>query len=121
MSKIWLMICCISSVLVAAPVNANEGHKRIEPHQVNIRNYEQFVVQLENDLPLGTSFRDVEKYLLKNGLDYGYAPSEGCLQFMLNRIFSAFFIFKTDLQVKIYVSEETGVTEIKSRLIETAF
>lgn len=121
MSKIWLMICCFSSVLVTIPVNAAEGQKRIEPPQVNIRNYEQFIAQLKDDLPPGTSFRDVEKYLSNNKLDYGYASSEGCLQFMINRIYSAFFIFKTDLQVKIYVTEETGVTEIKSRLIETAF
>lgn len=120
MSKIWLVICCITSV-VAIPVNAIEKQKRIEPHQVNIRNYEQFVAQVKHALPVGTPYKDVEKYLSDKGLEYGYAPSEGCLQFMINRIYSAFFIFKTDLQIKIYVSEENGVTDIKARLVETAF
>lgn len=120
MNKFWLLICCISSV-AAIPVNADEGQKRIEPHQVNIRNYERYIVQIKNDLPVGTPYKDVEKYLSDKGLEYGHAASEGCLQFMINRIYSAFFIFKTDLQIKIYVSEENGVTDIKSRLIETAF
>lgn len=121
MKKILLVLCFISGMGIALPMNADDGQERIEPDQVNIRNYEQFIAQIEHDLPVGTSFKDVEKYLLDNGIEYGYASSEGCLQFLIKKIYSAFFVFITDLQIKIYVSEEAGVTDIKSRLIETAF
>ena len=120
MRNLFLLLYIIVS-MVAIPVNADDGQKRMEPHQVNIRNYEQYVEQLKHDLPVGTSFKVVEKYLLDYGIEYGYASSEGCLQFMIKKIYSAFFIFVTDLQIKIYVSEETGVSDIKSRLIQTAF
>ena len=120
MKNILLILYLIFSV-VAIPVNANDEQARIEAKQVNIRNYEQFVAQLERDLPVGTSLQDVEAYLSKNKINYGYASQEGCVKFMLKKIYSAFFVFNTDLQVKIFLSEETGVSEIKSDLIETAF
>lgn len=120
MSKGWLIMCIVSGV-VAISVSADDGRKRLEPDQVTIRNYEQYVAQVEYDLPVGTAFKDVEKYLSDNGIEYGYAPTEGCLKFMIKKIYSAFFIFITDLQIRIYISEEAGVTSIKSRLVNTAF
>ncbi len=120
MKNSLLMLYLIFSV-VAIPVNANDEPERIEATQVNIGNYEQFIAQLERDLPVGTSLPDVKAYLSDSKIKYGYASQEGCVKFMLKKIYSAFFIFNTDLQVKIFISEETGVSEIKSDLIETAF
>lgn len=48
-----------------SPVNANEEQMRIEAHQVNIDNYEQFVAQIKFELPVGTSLQDVKSYLLR--------------------------------------------------------
>ena len=120
MSKIWLMICCVTCV-VAIPVNAIEKQKRIEPHQVNIRNYEQFIVQIKDDLPLGTSHKGVKSYLSDNNIAYSDVPHEGCFYIMLKKIYSEFFIFTTDLWIRIYVNEKNGLTEIKWDLIRTAF
>lgn len=120
MKNSLLMLYLIFSV-VAIPVNANDEQARIEAKQVNIRNYEQCIAQLERDLPVGTSLQDVKSYLSENQINYGYASQEGCVKFMLKKIYSALFVFNTDLQVKIFISEETGVSEIKHNLIETAF
>ncbi len=123
MKNILLMLSLVLCVVVSISmnVNANDRKERIEPDQVNMRNYEQFIAQIEHDLPVGTSFKDVEKYLSDYEIEFSHAPSEGCFKFMVKKIYSAFFVFITDLQIKIYVSEEAGVTDIKSRLIETAF
>lgn len=40
---------------------------------------------------------------------------------MLKRIDTTFLVFRTDLQVKIYVSEQSDVTNVNAELIETAF
>lgn len=103
------------------PACANNEEKRIDVSEVNIRNYEQFVAQLEHDLPAGTSIQDVKEYLSDKSIKYGHATVEGCIKFMIKKVDSSFFVFKTDLQVKIFLSEESGVSEIKSNLIETAF
>jgi len=117
--KIILLVLSILSV-VAMPISANE-EKRIDASDVNIRNYEKFVEQVENDLPVGTSIQRVKDYLSEEGVKYGHATVEGCIKFMIKKVDSSFFFFKTDLQIKIFVSEDSGVSEIKSRLIETAF
>jgi hypothetical protein len=107
--------------LIVMPVSADDKEKRIEASEVNIRNYEQFVGQLKSDLPAGTSLQDVKTYLSNHNISYGHVPQKGYIQFMLKKIYSAFFIFNTDLHVEIFVSEENGVSEIKSELIETGF
>ncbi len=101
-------------------IGANGEQKRIAIDDVNIRNYEQFIEQLKIDLPEGTSFESVKSYLALHKIKYGYASAESCIKFMRKKVRSSFFIFNTDLQVKIFVSEGAGVKEVKYELIETA-
>ena len=75
MSVVWLMICCISSV-VPTSMKVDGVHKRIEPHEVNIRNYEQYVAQLQRNLPIGTPLQQVEKYLTDNNITYSYRAKQ---------------------------------------------
>jgi hypothetical protein len=118
--KIILLIFSIFSV-VAMAISANE-EKRINVSDVDIRNYEKFVNQIKNDLPVGTPIQQVKKYLSTRGIGYSdVVNDEGNIKFMIKKIYSAFFIFKTDLQVKIFVTDGEGVSEVKSSLIETAF
>jgi hypothetical protein len=117
--KIILLVLSIFSVVVM-PISANE-EKRINVSDVNIRNYEKFIEQIKNDLPAGTSIQQVKDYLSEKGVEYGHATVEGCIKFMIKKVDSSFFFFKTDLQIKVFASEESGVSEIKSSLIETAF
>ena len=121
MKNSLLILSFIFSVMVVMSISAEDEKKRIEAKQVNIRNYEQFIEQLKHDLPVGTSIKDVEAYLLKQKISHSYVPNEGSFYVMLKKIYSAFFIFKTDLFIEIFVSEEAGVSEIKHDLIETAF
>ena len=114
-----LFIYLIMSIFILS-VSANEEQMRIEAHQVNIDNYEQFVEQIKRELPVGTPIQNVKAYLAENKIKYGYSPQVDYLQFMIKKIRSSFFIFNTDLQLKIYFNEKTGVTEIKSRLVRTA-
>lgn len=118
MKKIILLVSILSVTFMQ--VNASD-EKRIKPSDVDIRNYEEFVTQVREDLPAGTTIQQVKKYLSGRGVEYGHADVEGCIKFMIKKIDSAFFIFKTDLQVKIFVTEDNGVSEVKSKLIETAF
>ena len=120
MKNSLLMLYLIFSV-VAIPVNANDEKARIEAKHVNIRNYEQFIAQLGQDLPVGTSLQDVKAYLSENKISYSDVPHEGCLYVMLKKIDRSFFIFTTDLWLRIYVSEKECLSEIKSKLINTAF
>ncbi|MDZ7925479.1 MAG: hypothetical protein U5M23_15845 [Marinagarivorans sp.] len=104
MNKIILLVSILSVVLMQ---QANAGdEKRIKPSDVNIRNYEDFVSQVREDLPVGTSVQQVKNYLSNRDLEYGYADVEGCIKFMIKKVDSAFFVFKTDLQVKIFVTDE---------------
>ena len=121
MKNIFILFFIFSVVTMPTSANDKELQPRIEVDQVTIHNYEQFVSQIKHDLPMGTSLQDVKTYLSDNKIEYGYASQEACIKFMLKKIYSSFFIFNTSLQVKIFVTEEAGVSEIKSELIETAF
>jgi hypothetical protein len=116
----FILLASILSVVLMQQANAGD-EKRIKPSDVNIRNYEDYVSQVREDLPVGTPIRQVKQYLSDRGLEYGYADVEGCIKFMIKKVDSAFFVFKTDLQIKIFVTDENGVSEVKSKLIETAF
>lgn len=101
------------------PVNASQKDK-IEASAVNIRNYEKFLAQLEQDLPVGMSLNDVKQYLDENKIGYSDVPHEQCVYIMLKKIHRSFFVFATDLWIRVYFSEE-GVSEINFELIDTAF
>lgn len=105
--------------VVPMSVNASE-EARIEASEVNIRNYERFVAQLERDLPVGTSLGSVKRYLDEHDIGYTDVPNEECLYIMLKRIRRSFFIVTTDLWIRVYFSEGS-LSEIKTELIDTAF
>lgn len=66
--------------------------------------------------------QQVKDYLSKNGIKkYGHANIDGCIQFMIKSVDRHLLIFTTDLQIRIYVSEDKGVSDIKPVLSTTAF
>ena len=136
MKKQLLILLSFIFCMISPSINANDAQKRITPDKVTIHNYEQFIAQLERDLPKGTPVEDIKKYLSENKIEYSYYSIEikkdladslvekdfyrkyPHFQFMLRRI-SSFFIFYSDLLVFIFFSEETGVVEIRHDLIHT--
>lgn len=130
MLKPGLVVACIGAraliavyflaLMLSGCATGTADSERIHPSEVDIDNYERFVEQVTNDLPAGTRQDAVEAYLSAMGVEYGHNVPDGCLQFMLKRIYSALFVFNTDLQVRIYVTEEHGVSRVESSLIETA-
>lgn len=114
---LFILICGVTLMQADA-----DEERMIKPPDVNIRNYEEFVSQLSKDLPVGTSMQQVTEYLSARGIRYSnIVDDEGCIKFMIKKIYSAFFVFKTDLQVRIFLTDDEGVSEIKSKFIETAF
>ncbi|PCK04758.1 MAG: hypothetical protein COA42_18890 [Alteromonadaceae bacterium] len=100
-------------------MNTNgKEEKTIEVSKVNIHNYEQFVEQFEAKLPIGTPMADVRKHLKDLDIEYGEAHSEAAFYIMIKKIHSRFFIFTTDLAIRVYFSDD-HVSEIKSRLVRT--
>ena len=120
MKKQLLILLSFIFCMISASINANDAQKRITPDMVTIHNYEQFIAQLERDLPKGTPVEDIKKYLSENKIGYSDVPEEDCLYAMLKKIDSLFFIYTTDLWLRIYVSQESGLLKIKHDLIHTA-
>ena len=119
MKKLTFTLMILGVITLSAC--ANNDNKRIKPSKVNMRNYEVFVSQIRKDLPVGTPIQKVKEYLSARQIGYSdVIDEEDCFKFMLRRISSFFFIFNTDLQVRIYFTNNLEVSEVKSRLIETA-
>lgn len=93
--------------------------KRIKPSKVNLRNYETFVSQIREDLPVGTSIEQVEEYLSSRGISYGVSEDEGLIKFTVQNIASFLLIVTTGLQVKIYVTDESDVSKITGETYQT--
>lgn len=137
-SRSDLLILCAVLGVTAMSLNACAGQTRIKPSRVTIKNHEQFMAQFKRDLPVGTPAQDVMTYLENNEILHGYRPPGsfgamlpsffkedgydrrvGFIQGRINKISNALFVFRTDLYIKIYISEEEKVLEIKHGLSHT--
>ena len=119
MKKIILLISILSVISMQSSAS---DEKRIKPSDVNIRNYENFISQMRQDLPIGTPIQKVKEYLSVRGIECSdVVDNDEYIVFIIRKIYSAFFIFKTDLEVRIFVTDDNGVSEVRSKLIETAF
>lgn len=114
---IVLLLMFVSVVLMQQASAITE--KRIKPSKVNLRNYETFVSQIREDLPVGTSIEEVEEYLSNRGISYGVSETEGLIKFTVQNIASFLFIVTTSLQVKIYVTYESDVSKITGETYQT--
>ncbi len=125
--------------LMIMSMNACAEQKRIKPKRVTIKNHEQFMAQFKRDFPVGTPIQEVMDYLANNQIEHSYiAPGSlrpypvptdvamdgydhrvGYVGYILRKISTVFFIFRTDLQVNVYFSEEEKVIDIRHRLVGT--
>ncbi len=125
--------------VMAMSLGACAGQKRIKPSRVAIHNYEQFVAQFKRDFPVGTPLQEVMDYLTENQVLFGYIPPMslksyevsstveedgydhrvGYIQYMLENIYRFYLIVRTDIQVKVYVSKEEKVIDIRHRFVYT--
>ena len=111
---------------------------RIDISDVNYRNWERFVAQLERDVPVGTPVEDLKRYLSENGIEYGHfrhpyaggkhrPPDDGWVSvgvrdILRNPLFEVVG-FSSGLQVQFYIVHEEGdvprVSRIEGTLLHT--
>lgn len=93
---------------------------RISANRVNVRNHEQFIAQIEYDLPVGTPFGKVERYLLDNKIKYEHysCRNRKCVIVRFS-IYDSAFIFTPELTIIIKTAEREGLLEIIPNLTYT--
>lgn len=120
----------MASLTLMTAMDSTSASERIRPEDVNYRNYEVFVDEIRSDLPAGTPKDEVQSYLLDRGIGFGNAKDEDVrvspprvehyIVFLIRGIRKMFIFGHTDLQVRIYLSEEGRVSRIEPIIIRTA-
>ena len=103
-------------------MNRNASNQNwIAPDKVNMKNYKEFLKQIQRDVLVGTSVEDVKEYLSRRNIAFGHVEIEGNIKVMIKKVDSKMFIFNKDLQVKIFLSDEKSVSQINSNIVEKMF
>ncbi len=102
--------------------NVAVSGERILPDQVNLANLEAFEEQMRHDLPVGTAKKDVETYLNRWRIRYGfidsapiYGPDGNSFHAVLENIGKR-SIFTARLSIWIRLGENEEVREIDFRV-----